>query len=169
MGQMFAADAKAHNDQVVFKSAGVLVVFGLGQHVLVAFARHHIGKTGRNGHKARRKHHGEHAYSKKCLVGVHVKKLGAQARSRQHKGKFTHLRQRKRGYDGCSQGVALHQYRRQGEQAFDNYKERRYDKNAHKMLRKIFQIQHHAHRNEKQAHEDVTVGQNTRNNAHAVL
>lgn len=56
--------------------------------------------------------------------------------------------------------VALHQHRRQGEQEFDNNKERRYDYNAYKMLRKIFEIQHHAHRDEKQAHEHVTVGQN---------
>ena len=134
MGQMFSADAKAHNNQVVIHGAGAFVVFGLGEHPFVALARNLVGNTRGHSHKAGGQHHGEHAYVKECLVGVHVEQPGRQTRCRKNKGKFAHLREREGGDDGRAQGIALHQHRRQGEQGFYDNEQHRQNNNGDKML-----------------------------------
>ena len=101
MGQMLAADAKAHDDEMVFQRTVVTVfVFFLLQFFFIAPARDQIGQTRSHGDQARREHHGQDAHGQKILIGGHVEQAGAQAGGGQHKGEFAHLRQRKGSNDG---------------------------------------------------------------------
>ncbi len=167
--QMLAADAEAHDDQVVLKGGGaVLHRFRFFSGVFPQ-AGHKGGGFGSDGDKSRREHHGQDADGKKLLVVAFVEQTPAQPGSRQHESEFAHLGQRQGNNDGGAQGVALHQHGRKGQQCFHKNEQQRIGRHRSHMIRQIVHIQQHAHGNEEQAHEDVAVGEHAGDDAHAVF
>ena len=63
----------------------------------------------------------------------------------------------------------MHQNSRQGEHALDEHKKQGSGNDDTEMQGEIIHIEHHSHRDEEQAHKNITIRQNAGNDAHAVL
>ena len=91
---MFAADAKTHDDEMIFQSGVFLCSLLLHCRNLAPLqAIQAAGHFRRHGNQPGREHHGQYAYCKKILIGPHVKKTCSQTLRRQHERKFSHLGQ----------------------------------------------------------------------------
>ena len=169
LGQMLAADAEAHDDEMILEAACLLLfVFRAGGFLAASSGQQGSG-AGSQVDEEGREHHGDDAQGQEGLVADIVEQAGGQTGGGQHEGKFPDLREAEGRLDGRAQRVALHQDGGHGQQAFDQDEQQGIEQDGPDVLEEEGQVQHHAHGDEEQAHEHVTVGHDARDDAHAVL
>ena len=166
---MLAADAEAHDDEMILEGTGLLLLCFRAGGFLAASPGQQGGGAGGQIDEEGREHHGDDAQGQEGLVADVVEQTGGQTGGGQHEGEFTDLREAEGGLDGRTQRVALHQDGGHGQQALDQDEQQGVEQDGPDVLEEEGEIQHHAHGDEEQAHENVTVGHDARDDAHAVL